>query len=69
MLGEAQGDPISINGSTGEVMSHCLNNESSNCEPPITSRDGNAIHGEETFVNRSKRPKNFEKVQFAAPSK
>ena len=53
-------------GSTGDAMSHCLNNN------PAVARDrsdGNAIHGAETFVNRSSRPKNFENVQFAEPSR
>src|SRR5688572_1657088 len=56
-------------GSTGEARSHCLNNESTRFAPVIAMRDGRAIRGAETFVRRSSRPKNFEKVQLAAPSR
>ena len=50
-------------GSTGEARSHCLKNESSRFAPVIASLDGSARRGADTFVRRSRRPKNFEKVQ------
>src|ERR1041385_5563639 len=56
-------------GSTGELMSHCLKSESRNCEPRMANFEGKAIHGAETLVSRSRRPKNLAKVQLAAPSK